>query len=43
MLAVMIGMLPLIVRRVGDADYWWHIVTARWILDHHALPTHDLR
>jgi hypothetical protein len=41
-LAVMIGMLPLIVRRVGDADYWWHIVTARWILDHHALPTHDL-
>jgi hypothetical protein len=40
--AVMIGMLPLVVRRVGDADYWWHIVTARWILDHHALPTHDL-
>jgi hypothetical protein len=41
-LAVMIAMLPLIVRRVGDADYWWHITTARWILDHHALPTHDL-
>jgi len=41
-LAVIIGMLPLVVRRVGDADYWWHIVTARWILDHHALPAHDL-
>ncbi len=41
-LAVMIAMLPLIVRRVGDADYWWHITTARWILDNHALPTHDL-
>ena len=41
-LAVMIAMLPLIVRRVGDADYWWHITTARWILDHHALPSHDL-
>jgi hypothetical protein len=27
---------------VGDADYWWHITTARWILDHHALPSHDL-
>jgi hypothetical protein len=40
--AVMAGILPLIVRRVGDADYWWHIVTARWILDHHALPSHDL-
>ncbi|MHB8718186.1 MAG: hypothetical protein ACYDAC_04735 [Candidatus Dormibacteria bacterium] len=40
--AVMAAMLPLLVRRVGDADYWWHIVTARWILDHAALPTHDL-
>ncbi len=42
LIAVMIAMLPLIVRRVGDADYWWHITTARWILDNHALPTHDL-
>jgi hypothetical protein len=40
--AVMAAILPLIVRRVGDADYWWHIVTARWILDHGALPAHDL-
>jgi hypothetical protein len=40
--AVLAGILPLLVRRVGDADYWWHIVTARWILDHHALPAHDL-
>lgn len=38
----MVAILPLIVRRVGDADYWWHIVTARWIVDHHALPSHDL-
>jgi hypothetical protein len=40
--AAMVGILPLVVRRVGDADYWWHIVTARWIIDHHALPAHDL-
>jgi hypothetical protein len=40
--AALIAILPLIVRRVGDADYWWHVVTARWILDHHALPAHDL-
>jgi hypothetical protein len=40
--AVLLAILPLIVRRVGDADYWWHITTARWILDHHALPAHDL-
>lgn len=40
--AVLAAILPLLIRRVGDADYWWHIVTARWILDHHALPAHDL-
>jgi hypothetical protein len=40
--AVLIGMLPLVVRRVGDTDYWWHLVTAQWILDHRALPAHDL-
>lgn len=38
----MVGMLPLIVRRVGDPDYWWHIRTAQWILDNRALPSHDL-
>jgi hypothetical protein len=40
--AVLLGMLPLIVRRVGDPDYWWHIRTAQWIVDNHALPSHDL-
>jgi hypothetical protein len=40
--AAMAAILPMLVRRVGDADYWWHIVTARWIIDNHALPAHDL-
>ena len=38
----MVAMLPLVIRRVGDADYWWHIVTARWIVANHVLPSHDL-
>ena len=40
--AALLAILPAVVRRVGDADYWWHIVTARWIIDNHALPSHDL-
>ena len=40
--AVLLAMLPLVVRRVGDADYWWHIVTARWMVGHGAVPVHDL-
>lgn len=27
---------------LGDADIGWHIRTGEWILDHHAVPTHDL-
>lgn len=26
------GMLPLIVRRVGDTDFWWHVVTAQHLV-----------
>ncbi|MES2256438.1 MAG: hypothetical protein V4559_15530 [Pseudomonadota bacterium] len=25
-----------------DADTWWHLASGRWILDHHAIPTHDV-
>lgn len=24
-----------------DPDYWWHLTTGRWILDHRAIPTTD--
>ena len=27
---------------LGDADIGWHIRTGEWILDHQAVPTHDL-
>jgi hypothetical protein len=32
----------LVVRPVQDPDYWWHVVTGRWILAHGALPGRDL-
>ncbi len=27
---------------VGDPDFWWHIATGRWIVEHGALPSSDL-
>ena len=27
---------------LGDGDVGWHIRTGEWILDHHAVPRHDL-
>ena len=24
-----------------DSDYWWHLATGNWILDHHHVPTTD--
>lgn len=26
---------------VVDFDYWWHLATGNWILDHHRVPTSD--
>jgi hypothetical protein len=37
------ALLPwVVVRPVQDPDYWWHVVTGRWIVRHGTLPTHDL-
>jgi len=41
-LTALLAILPAVVRRVGDADFWWHYRTGRWITDHHALPSHEL-
>ncbi len=30
------------VTPVQDPDFWWHIRTGRWIVEHRALPSHDL-
>jgi hypothetical protein len=28
--------------RCADEDLWWHLRTGSWILQHHAVPTHDV-
>jgi len=37
--AVLVGFSPQIFH---DADTWWHLAAGRWILDHRAIPTHDI-
>ncbi|HYL72465.1 MAG TPA: hypothetical protein VEY89_14285, partial [Candidatus Dormibacteraeota bacterium] len=38
----LVGMLPLVVRRVGDPDFWWHVRTGQWMVQNHAIARHDL-
>lgn len=40
--AALLAILPAVVRRVGDADFWWHYRTGEWIVRHAALPAHEL-
>src|ERR1019366_8316599 len=40
--AALILTLCLIVRRGGDPDIFWHLVTGQWMVDHHRLVTQDL-
>jgi hypothetical protein len=32
----------LVTRPAADVDFWWHLQTGRWILEHGRLPGHDL-
>jgi hypothetical protein len=40
--AALIAVLVVICRRVGDPDFYWHLATGNWMLQHLTLPTHDL-
>jgi hypothetical protein len=40
--AALVAILIVICRRVGDPDFWWHMETGSWIIDHGALPSHEL-
>src|SRR5213080_3914505 len=35
-------MLIAAIQPVTDPDFWWHITTGNWILDHHTVPHQDL-
>jgi len=40
--AALTVILVVLCRRVGDPDFWWHIETGSWIINHGALPSHEL-
>jgi hypothetical protein len=40
--AALAAILVVICRRVGDPDFWWHMATGSWIINHGALPSHEL-
>ncbi|HKA11408.1 MAG TPA: hypothetical protein VKI99_13175 [Candidatus Dormibacteraeota bacterium] len=40
--AVLIASLAAFVRPVTDGDFWWHVRTGRWIVEHGRLPGRDL-
>ena len=39
---VLIATLGGFIGSVGDPDFWWHVRTGRWMVEHGRLPTHDL-
>src|ERR1051325_8040760 len=41
-LLVYANVTPLPLHTLEDPDTYWHIVLGRWIIDHAAVPRHDL-
>ncbi len=40
--AALVATLVVTCRRVGDPDFWWHMETGSWIINHGSLPSHEL-
>ena len=40
--AALTVVLVVLCRRVGDPDFWWHMQTGSWIVNHAAIPSHEL-
>jgi hypothetical protein len=40
--AALVAVGTVICRRVGDPDFFWHLMTGQWMLDHGQLPAHEL-
>ena len=40
--AAFVVILCVLVRRGGDPDIFWHLVTGQWMVDHHQVVSHDL-
>ena len=40
--AVLLAVAVPAFQPLADPDFFWHLEVGRWILDHHAIPAHDL-
>jgi hypothetical protein len=40
--AAFVVILCVLVRRGGDPDIFWHLVTGQWMVDHHQIVSRDL-
>src|SRR5580692_8856995 len=40
--AAFVVILCVLVRRGGDPDIFWHLVTGQWMVDNHQVVSHDL-
>jgi hypothetical protein len=40
--SALLAVVAVAIRPVTDPDFWWHVDTGRWILEHRRLPAHDL-
>ena len=40
--AAFVVILYVLVRRGGDPDIFWHLVTGQWMVDHHQIVSQDL-
>src|ERR1017187_7668724 len=40
--AAFVVILCVLVRRGGDPDIFWHLVTGQWMVDHHQIVSQDL-
>ena len=40
--AAFVVILCVLVRRGGDPDIFWHLMTGQWMVDHHEVVSHDL-
>ena len=38
----MIALAAAFISAVEDPDFWWHLRTGYWMLDHQQLPSRDL-
>lgn len=39
--AALLAFFSFVYTPIGDSDFWWHVASGGWMLEHHALPISD--